>query len=76
MGKILRDFYVFPIVALRNQGQILQPPPVEVTQGVGGRLIFYASMWPKINLDAWVLCTVSEGYKIEFTKAPPARAVT
>ena len=53
----------------------LAPTIPEVTQGVGGCLIFNANMWPKINPDAWVLRTVSEGYKIEFTKAPPARAV-
>ena len=69
------DFDVSPTVVLRSRGQISQPPLLEVTQAVGGRLIFYAKIWPMINPDSWVLRTVTEGYLIEFTETLPSHAV-
>lgn len=43
----------------------MQSPPV------GGRLRLFVSAWESIHPDSWVLRTVSQGYRIEFTSRPP-----
>ena len=38
---------------------------------VGGRISAFAEEWGRITSDRWVLDTVSEGYRLEFTSPPP-----
>ena len=38
---------------------------------VGGRLVYFQTMWEKITTDKWVISIVKEGYKLEFVKKPP-----
>lgn len=37
----------------------------------GGRLQHYADQWLHVIMDRWVVSTVSQGYRIEFTDHPP-----
>ena len=50
------------------------PPPLQATQReckeVGGRLQYYKNQWANIQAGHWVLTTISEGYKLEFTGEP------
>ncbi len=45
-------------------------PPV--VGPVGGRLQDYAGSWALITPDRWVLDTISHGYALEFSSAPPS----
>ena len=38
---------------------------------MGGRLLRHAEKWECLNPDIWVLRTVTEGYRLEFTAPPP-----
>lgn len=38
---------------------------------MGGRLLRFAENWEILDPDSWVLQTISEGYKIEFSSTPP-----
>lgn len=38
---------------------------------VGGRLSLFSRSWELVTSDKWVLQTVSEGYRLEFTSSPP-----
>ena len=38
---------------------------------VGGRLSFFSHRWELVTSDTWVLQTVSDGYRLEFTSSPP-----
>ena len=50
-------------------GDRLSPLP-KTSVPVGGRLTKFSDQWSQITSDTWVLRTVSEGYKIEFTGRP------
>lgn len=39
---------------------------------MGGRLSLFTQQWDILGGDKWVLETISQGYKIEFTSAPPS----
>lgn len=74
MGIPPRAFDGVPTVVLWGQGRAPQPPRQEaISMGVGGRLIHFTQAWPAIDPDHWVLMTVSEGYRIEFTSSPPTQ---
>ncbi|KAJ8039832.1 hypothetical protein HOLleu_13957 [Holothuria leucospilota] len=45
--------------------------PIRLLPAVGGRLLRFAEFWEMLDPDSWVLQTISEGYKIEFSATPP-----
>lgn len=46
------------------------PTPQVSYPPVGGRLLRYAMEWQTIGADDWVLKTIAEGYRLEFTDTP------
>ena len=38
---------------------------------MGARLGFFIKAWEKVTADPWVLRTIREGYRLEFTSPPP-----
>ena len=38
---------------------------------MGGRLGLFAREWSRITEDSWVLGTITDGYRLEFTETPP-----
>ena len=57
-------------VADTGNDRLPRPSPLLLPVPVGGRLTEFADQWNLITSDAWVLQTVSEGYRIEFTGRP------
>ena len=42
---------------------------------MGARLGFFIKAWEKVTADPWVLRTIREGYRLEFTSPPPTGGV-
>ena len=38
---------------------------------MGGRLGLFVREWSRITEDSWVLGTITDGYRLEFTETPP-----
>ena len=49
--------------------------PAPMHGPVGGRLRLFAGFWQEITSDRWVLATISQGYKLEFTNTPPSDTI-
>ena len=67
--------YVPQDMGSRLTPQAAPPSQEGVTPPVGGRIQQYARVWRSIAPDAWVLHTVTHGYRIEFTSPPPSGQV-